>query len=240
MAEEIFLNLNPDDLDKCTLVNGRWENIINNPSFLVKKFIQLGIFKKFGSEWKKAVQSLNEGEDYGVLTEHLNVILKDAVFCHHKYCNGSYSDYSYSNFHYDIHPIHWAVTTRCPKIFELLATSTECSNLLDGKGRTPIHMAASRGYVDVIKVLIPLTENPNTPNDGGTTPIFEAAKNGHTEVIELLAPLTDNPNAPDSQGKTPIDVACEGYSAFTGIQEREKSRRREDIIRFLKSQQYNV
>ena len=227
MAEEIFLNLNPDDLDKCTLVNGRWENIINNPSFLVKKFIQLGIFKKFGSEWKKAVQSLNEGEDYGVLTEHLNVILKDAVFCHHKY-----SDYSYSNFHYDIHPIHWAVTTRCPKIFELLATSTECSNLLDGRGRTPIHMAASRGYVDVIKVLIPLTENPNTPNDGGRTPIFEAAKYGHSEVIKLLAPLTDNPNAPTPRGITPIIIACEGYSD-DNIQ--EKSRRREQIVRILRS-----
>ena len=71
VPEEIFLNLDPEDLDKCKLVNGRWENVINNPSFLVRKWIQLGIFKKFGSEWKKAVQLLTEGDDYDVLTEHL-------------------------------------------------------------------------------------------------------------------------------------------------------------------------
>ena len=133
LSEEIFLNLDPEDLDKCKLVNGRWENVISNPSFLVRKFIQLGIFKNFGCEWKKAVQLLTEGEDYEVLTEHLSKILKFVLKFKH-----------YSTTLYDNHPIHWAAEKGYSKIVELLATSTENSNLLDKHGRTPIHIAATK------------------------------------------------------------------------------------------------
>ena len=57
VAEEIFLNLDPKDLKKCELVNERWENVIKNPSFLVRNLIQFGFITR---EWKKAVRLLTE------------------------------------------------------------------------------------------------------------------------------------------------------------------------------------
>ena len=62
VAEEIFQNLNSKNLKKCTCVNDRWENIINNPSFYLKKCLQFGILEKYANEWKKAIQFTDNSE----------------------------------------------------------------------------------------------------------------------------------------------------------------------------------
>ena len=109
VAEEIFMNLHPRHLEKCKCVNERWENVINNPSFLVRNLIQFGLIKRFPSKWKKAVRLLTENSA-NLFAKHLTNIFRMPYL---------YSDYNMP------HPIHWAVTTGCPKIVELLATSTE-------------------------------------------------------------------------------------------------------------------
>ena len=93
VAEEIFLNLNSKDLQKCTYVNERWKNIINNPSFYLKKCIQFGIFNKYASEWKKAVQFTENREAF---TRHFKAMLDK-----HEW------DFTYFRTNLDdIHPIH--------------------------------------------------------------------------------------------------------------------------------------
>ena len=40
ISEQIFLNLNNENLLKCQQVNKDWEQIINNPTFWLKKCVQ--------------------------------------------------------------------------------------------------------------------------------------------------------------------------------------------------------
>ena len=56
LAENIFSNLNYQDITSCQLINQSSRFILNNPGFWLKKFIQKGMSKKNKNDWIKAIQ----------------------------------------------------------------------------------------------------------------------------------------------------------------------------------------
>ena len=191
LAEEILLNLNHEDFEEYMEVDESWKKIIYNPSFLLRKCIQLGYFEKTKSAWKTTVQ-LTKSRDEEFLTEHFFDVL------------------NMETFHPDVSPIYLAAIYGYSKIIQAVAASSiDDPNASEGSdGDTPMHAAAREGHLDVIKVLAPLSKNPNAPNSSGWTPIHEAAREGHANVIKVLAPFIDNPNALRPDGETPIYAAA--------------------------------
>ena len=61
IAEEIFWKLSYEDLENCRLVNQSCKQILENPMFWLKKFVQRGQFsKKNQSDWAKIIQLSKE------------------------------------------------------------------------------------------------------------------------------------------------------------------------------------
>ena len=58
MVEKIFLNLNYEDLKACQLINQSANEILNDPMFWIRKFIQRGLSKENQKHWIKVIQSV--------------------------------------------------------------------------------------------------------------------------------------------------------------------------------------
>ena len=88
VAENIFINLDYEDLEICSQVNKSWRKILNNPSFWLRKLIQFGVLenKEYQSSWKIVIQLQNQifidsnFEENNKITQHLKKIcLKDEL-----------------------------------------------------------------------------------------------------------------------------------------------------------------
>ena len=62
LTENIFRNLNLTDLESCRLINQSSKQILENPIFWLKKFVQRSLSKKNQEDWIKAIQ-LNTDSD---------------------------------------------------------------------------------------------------------------------------------------------------------------------------------
>ena len=64
VAENIFINLDFEDLENCSQVSQSWQKILNNPSFWLRKLIQYGVLEKkdqnFVKSWKILIQLQNQ------------------------------------------------------------------------------------------------------------------------------------------------------------------------------------
>ena len=77
IAEEIFFNLTSMTIDKCREVNESWKNILDNPSFWLRKCLQQGKLHKYKAEWKRTVQlkRLKHNAKNIDVTQHLKFLL---------------------------------------------------------------------------------------------------------------------------------------------------------------------
>ena len=57
LTENIFLNLDSTNLNKCQMINQSARQILENPMFWIKKLIQKGLSKKNQKDWIKAIKS---------------------------------------------------------------------------------------------------------------------------------------------------------------------------------------
>ena len=77
IAEKIFLLLDFKSICACTEVQPEWNNIIQHPSFWLKKFKQKGINPKYEREWIRIIDAeLNEElmEDVTRILVYMNMI----------------------------------------------------------------------------------------------------------------------------------------------------------------------
>ena len=85
ITEEIFVNLNHENLLKCEKVNGIWNNVLSsNPTFWLKACVKKGLISGQDHEdWSKLIQTLK------------NVLLKKHVVFHlkeiHKHLKSPYN-----------------------------------------------------------------------------------------------------------------------------------------------------
>ena len=81
LAEKIFWDLNPSDLQKCQSINQSASQIasqiLENPMFLIKKLIQNGLSKKNQNDWIEAIQLEKNSEKKKVIVAYLNWKLKN-------------------------------------------------------------------------------------------------------------------------------------------------------------------
>ena len=57
LAEKVFSNLELKDLEVCAMINQLSKQILDNPTFWLKKFVSRGMSKKNETEWAKAIKS---------------------------------------------------------------------------------------------------------------------------------------------------------------------------------------
>ena len=204
----IFLNLNYKDLKACQLINQSANEILNNPMFWIRKFIQRGMSKENQKHWIKAIQSVTNSsfKEKSIILYLKWNLKKGGIFDLPCYTSSAVQN----DFRTQITKRcgHWKCNENT-EIIKILAPLTDNPNAPTETGWTPMHGAAYYGHTEIVKILAPLTNNPNPPDKDGKTPIHMAAWKGHTEIVKILAPLTDNPNAPTDNGYTPIYWAAE-------------------------------
>ena len=201
LAEDIFLNLNYSDLNKCQLINQSTSQILDNPMFWIRELIQKGLSKENQNDWIEAIQLNYEKKKY--IAAYLKWNLKEKnLFNFPCFTKPVVQENFRSKLVKICSPFKSSIENT--EIVKILAPLTDNPNGPNYSGLTPIYMAASDGHTEIVKILAPWTNNPNAPYNNGWTPIYWAARNVHTEIIKILAPLTGNPNVPDKDGYTPI------------------------------------
>ena len=63
VLENIFLNLNFDDLSACEQINKFCKNVLNNPNFWLKKFTLRGLSKENQNDWETAIGLAKDDSD---------------------------------------------------------------------------------------------------------------------------------------------------------------------------------
>ena len=152
VSEEIFLNLGIVQLKRCQQVNESWENVINNPSFWLRKCVRDGKLMKSKSAWEKVIQLIRHTDREKDLIQHLENI--------YRYGSGFLS------------PIVWATENGYAKVIKVLTPKFIKDYLNEDWNPYEdnlIYRAAEKGHTDVIKELLPsFANNPNAPKDSNT------------------------------------------------------------------------
>ena len=180
LAEKIFLNLNHETLDTCTLVNQSFKIFLeNHPMFWLKKLIFEGRLKKSRKDWTKAIHLTKNTNLKTNLSYYLKIILKNQsrenfdVPCYidkdiideaRKYGPKQAID----RYHYK------------PGFVQIFASAIKRPNM---------NWAARNGHIEVIKSLLPLGGDYFDPDGLSWTPFHEAVFYGHTEIVKFLVPL---------------------------------------------------
>ena len=239
LAENIFGNLNVEDLEVSREINKSSKQIMDDPMFWLRKLGHLS--KENQKDWIKAIQSVRNTEKDREIISYLKWNLKKQAVIdlpcfttptvQDKFMKKIFqscgkaqpsnqsieivkilaplTDTPNAPSRYGITPIHEAARSGNIEIVKILAPLTDNPNAANSNGDTPIHEAARKGHMEIVKILVPLTDNPNASDKYGQTPIYWAAMNGHKEIVKILVPLTDNPNAPNNFGMTPIHKAAQ-------------------------------
>ena len=216
LAEEVFWNLNAEDLKICAQINQSCKQILKKPIFCLRKF--KGLSEKNKNEWIKVIQSVNNCEKGIAIISYLKWNLKKDEWIDLPCYSSPAVQNDFKQKILQSCMNEEELTDEEKEILKILLPLTDNPNGFMSpivEGISPILWATIMGNTEIVKILAPLTENPNAPDKDGETPIFWAAKNGYTEIVRLLAPFTDNPNAPDENGNTPI--YCAAYNGHTDI-----------------------
>jgi len=230
IAENIFQNLNFEDLETCRLINRSSKQLLENPLFWLGKHIRRGLSKKNHVDWLKAIQMTNDTELEKVVflylkkstknqrVADLNCYIDDDFLTNSAEMIKNHLNSKNSNtLEYGRTPIHWAVLRRNTEMVKILAPLAKNPNLNEF-GETLICQAVIVGDIEIVKILAPLIEDPNVQDEDGETPINMAASYGRAEIVKILAALSENPNAPNRHGITPISRASgRGYEEIVKI-----------------------
>ena len=197
LAENIFLNLNYENLEKCQLINHSVSLILDNPMFWIRILIENGLSKENQKEWIKAIQLETNSEKIKYIAAYLKWNCKKKnLFNFQCYTNPDVQEYFRMKIQKILESNYYQVPiNENAEILKILAPLTDNPNAPDKEGRTPILNVALVGNTEIVKMLAPLTNNPNAPEKYGITPIFYAARFGFTEIVKIIASLTNNPNA---------------------------------------------
>ena len=192
LAENVFWNLNVEDLKMCSQINQSCNQILQNPIFCLAKF--KGLSKENQKDWIKTIQSEKNSDKGIAIISYLKWNLKKNIMvdlpC---YSNPTVQD-----------DFNKRIMELCKKkessdedteIIKIIAHLTDNPNIPDEDGVTPIHWAACNGHTEIVKILVPLADHLNVLSSTGDTAIQRAAMQGYTEIVQILAPFTDKANA---------------------------------------------
>ena len=187
LVEEVFWNLDVEDLKICAQINQSCKQILQNPVFCLGKLKHLS--KKNRSDWINVIHSVKNSDKGIAIMAYMKWNLKKGVLldlpCY-------FSPTVQDDFRNTIRECcnKKELSTENTEIVKILAPLTENPNAADRIYKaTPIYWAAIWGQTDIVKILAPLTNNPNSPSGTTYTPIHWAVRGGHEEIVRILAPF---------------------------------------------------
>ena len=159
LAENVFWNLDIDDLKVCAQINQSCKLILQNPIFCLRKFEHLS--KENQKDWIKVIHSVKNYENGIAIISYLQWNLK-------KEASIDLPCYTRSEVQDDLRKKIYEISVRKGgsdedlEIVKILIPLTENINAPDADDKTPIHWAACNGHTEIVKLLAPLIDNPNT------------------------------------------------------------------------------
>ena len=190
ILEEIFMNLDYQNILKCQKVCSFWESILKNPVFWLKKCVNLGLGKEHEKLWAKLLKTLKDPSLKENMTSEL-IEIHNGVSGLLTNCRKSWLPDFYNHIN---HPFHKCYRSKDLALIENYLETVD-SSIVNEEVKFILE-ASEAGEIELLKILIAFTNNPNPMNSRGFSAIQLAVDKCHVEVVELLASLVDNPNGP--------------------------------------------
>ena len=157
IAEQIFSNLERNDLLQCQEVNEYWGSILRNPWFwydrMLKNSTLPALPQEHRKEWRDFCEKLSKSNLTKDMTLGLNLIyeeLEQSRSLNWTYWSGIPRKYKKCHF-----------SLNCKQrieIVKIMSPFMENPNAPDRNGWTPIHKAARYGHTEIVKILAPLSD----------------------------------------------------------------------------------
>ena len=225
ILEEIFMNLDYQNILKCQKVCSFWESILlKNPVFWLRKCVNLGLGKEHEKLWAKLLKTLKDPNLKENMTSEL-IEIHNGISGLLPYCQShlpprcwglegsAYCRKSWLPYFYEYKGITDEINSPFFKIYKSKDLAL-IENYLETVDSSIVNedvkfilKASETGEIELLKTLIAFSNNPNPRNSHGFTAIQLAVDKCHVKVVKILAPLVDNPNAPYPNGDTPIHRA---------------------------------
>ena len=186
LAENIFWNLDTEDLKICAQINQSCSQILQNPIFCLSKFKHLSTENR--KDWIKAIQSVKSSDTGIAIISYLKWKLKKKALKDLPCYSSPIVQYNSRKTIGQLCKNGWYQFPNYIKIVKILAPLTDNPNAPDKYGNTPIYEAAYRGYTEIVKILAPLTDNPNAPNKWEQTPSSVAKNSEIQRFLESYNP----------------------------------------------------
>ena len=185
LIENIFWNLDFEDLKMCAQINQSCKEILKHPIFCLAKFQHLS--NKNRKDWMIAIKSLRNPDKGIAIISYLKWNFKKETVDPPCYSSSAVQD--------DFRKKIWECCLKkessdeAAEIVKMLAPLTYDLDTSNEWGETPISLAACKGHTKIVKILAPLTENPNASDIYGETPInFTQNK----EILSILKPYKNS------------------------------------------------
>ena len=233
ITENIFLNLDDTDLQKCQCLNKSSQQILTNPMFWLKKW--KGLSKESKKDWTKAIQITRNTH----LEKNVLSYIKKAIKIGHIVDVPCYIDANVVEKS-NIFTFETALEENNFGMLQILApmdvieiendeivlnltSHVNVIKVIAPLVEIPIDysiLAVLDGNLEALKVLVTFTDNLDIIGEFGFNLMFCAAIKGCVDTAKFLAPLMKNPHLP-CNGITPIQMA--------------KHRGHDELARFLQS-----
>ena len=181
VTENVFLNLGPDDLEICAMINQSSKQILDNPIFWLKKFVSKCMSKKNETDWAKAIQSVKKSDKKKHFLFYLKWHLKTQEEVDLPFYTNSIVQKKFRQ------QLAEAATMGHTETVRILAPLTKSIKASKKFGHDLIYQAAYNGHTEIVKILAPLTDNPNAADEFGNTPMATAKNEEIRRILESFS-----------------------------------------------------
>ena len=228
LAEEIFKQLNNQDLIRCSQINRVWYETSERLQWTrkIQKFSKQNfvhettwrlILVQIPKEYLKILASACE-KDVEAIEQLQCSPLHTAACCENSdlfNCILTKFDNRNPKDKYGRTPFHIAANAGNNEICKLYVKEEEIKNPKDHHEWTPLHYAASKGHLEISKLICKSYGKSFDSFDRGLsgsqlTALHHAASGGHLELCRYLVSIMDNKNPKDIYGYTPLHAAAKG------------------------------
>ena len=221
IGEEIFDQLDHENLVKCRLIGSFWCSVIDNSKIVWRRRIQ--IFNEnhveFHQHWKSVLKNIPR--------DRIKELALAAEQFYSKDTDIRRLDFNHSPLHITsacgFFSLHKFVTEKILAVAPISGIISKVANLVTKQsspnasneinpmrkdGVTPVHFAATYGHVDLFMYLADHLEDIFPLTKDGTSPLVCAAQNGHLVICKTIVERAKEPNLGDTlTGLTPLHTA---------------------------------
>ena len=207
LGEQIFANLDDQNLTKCREVCDPWMTFLDCEKLIWTRIILSHIEETNSWNWKKFLSTTSTPK-LCKISRKIRFFYKSEPIC-----------YIFESIHREMSPLHFAAmmdddTSYCANLIKNDAINYPT----DESGMTPLHYAAKYGYISVCQMLLEKFTDKNPKCQLDETPFLLAVESNNYFVCELIIrkckesyprrDLFTIINSPDNEGITPLHVAA--------------------------------